>query len=75
MQYSQQQCDKDHSAVNSLTVLHFPCKVYASQWSFSIILLPQLEDTCWMLLKHLLCVIDAPPSCYCLWPVPNFQPM
>jgi len=24
MQYSQQQCNKDHSALNSLTVLHFP---------------------------------------------------
>jgi len=24
IQYSQQQCNKDHSAVNSLTVLHFP---------------------------------------------------
>jgi len=36
IQYSQQQCNKDHSAVNSLTVLHFPpilqtdCTVYYS---------------------------------------------
>jgi len=36
MQYSQQHCNKDHSAVNSLTVLHFPpvlhtdCTVYYS---------------------------------------------
>jgi len=40
MQYSQQQCNKDHSAVNSLTVLHFPSMLQTD----CIVYYPSLTD-------------------------------
>jgi len=74
MPYSQQQCNKNHSAVNSLSVLHFPCKVYAPQWSFSIILLATTGRYILGAITTFAMCYWCLPSCYCPWPVPNFQP-
>jgi len=53
MQYSQQQCNKDHSAVYIVKFMHPSGPSRSFFW-------PQQEDTCWVPLKHFLCVIDAP---------------